>query len=60
LGDPCGWLVQSKSRRLGVCTHCPTVLRVWESGERRFTRRALAAITERDLLERALRRRHVV
>ena len=57
LGDPCGWLVKSGSGRLGVCTLCPTALRLWNTGKRQFTQRALDAMAERRLLERLSRRR---
>jgi hypothetical protein len=60
LGDPCGWLVQSESGRLGVCTRCPVTLRRWEAGKRHFSDRAKAAIAERRLLERASRPRRVL
>lgn len=57
LGDPCGWLVRSKSGRLGVCTQCPLTMRAWIAGRRRFTERAKTAIAERKRLDRASRPR---
>lgn len=57
LGDPCGWLVRSKSGRLGVCTLCPLTLRLWNAGRRQFTPRALEAMAKRRQLERLSRRR---
>jgi hypothetical protein len=55
LGDPCAWLIQSQSGRLGVCSECPAMLAVWNSGKRYFTARAKTAIAERRLLERTMR-----
>lgn len=52
LGDPCGWIVQSKSRRLGVCTRCPNMVPLWNARKRYFTKRAKAAIADRKLLDR--------
>jgi hypothetical protein len=55
LGDPCGWLVKSRSGRLGVCTQCPATMRLWEAGKRNFSERAKAMVIQRNLLERASR-----
>jgi hypothetical protein len=60
IGDPCSWLVRSESGRLGVCTQCPVALARWKAGKRHFTERALAAIAERKLLERASRPRRIL
>lgn len=57
LGDPCGWLVKSKTGRLGVCTRCPATLTQWNGGKRYFTERAKEAIAQRKLLERCSRPR---
>jgi hypothetical protein len=52
LGDPCSWLVQSETGRLGVCSRCPTHLPRWRTKEgRKFSDRATAAIAQRRLLE---------
>ncbi len=62
LGDPCGWLVQSGTRRHGVCTECPRYLSAWEKGQRTLTGSAKAAIRQRQDLEKLSRprRRHSV
>jgi len=55
LGDPCGWLQQSGTRKRGVCTQCPTYVKAWMRGERKLSERAKAAVANRKLQERLSR-----
>lgn len=59
LGDPCSWLVQSDSRRLGVCSECWIALRRWRARKRHFSNRATAAIAQRRLIRGARTALHV-
>lgn len=56
-GDPCGWFVQSGTRKLGVCTQCGSHLKRWTQGQRSLSDAAKEAIAERRLRERLARPR---
>jgi hypothetical protein len=55
LGDACGWLCQSASRKRGVCTQCPAYVKAWTKGDRKLSARAKAAVANRALEERLSR-----
>lgn len=55
LGDACSWVQQSGSGRRGVCSQCPTWIRLWNRGERKLSERAKATIAERKLMDRLSR-----
>jgi len=48
LGDPCRFVVASKSGRLGICSRCPAhLVSGFRGGNRKFTARAEMAIAAR-------------